>query len=49
MKETGIKESVMITLDEEHEIRQDEFQINIVPAWKYFLSNMGTGVVGQDK
>jgi len=36
MKETGIKKSLLVTLDEEEEIQIDDFQINVIPAWKYF-------------
>jgi hypothetical protein len=38
MKETGIKESLMITLDEDEEIQRESFKITIIPAWKYFLT-----------
>lgn len=36
MKETGIKESLLVTLDEEEEVRVDDFHIDVIPAWKYF-------------
>lgn len=36
MKETGIKKSLLVTIDEEEEIQVNGFQINVIPAWKYF-------------
>ncbi|MCU0284895.1 MAG: hypothetical protein MUF15_00725 [Acidobacteria bacterium] len=36
MKETGIKESLLITYDDEEEQTIDELQSKIIPAWKYF-------------
>lgn len=36
MKETGIKEALLITYDDEEELETDGFQINVIPAWKYF-------------
>jgi len=36
MKETGIKESLLVTLDEEGELKKEDFHIHILPAWKYF-------------
>jgi len=36
MIETGIKESFVITLDEEQEIEKEDIHIHIIPAWKYF-------------
>ncbi|MCU0287058.1 MAG: ATP-binding protein [Acidobacteria bacterium] len=36
MKETGIKESLLITYDDEEEHTMDELQIKVIPAWKYF-------------
>ncbi len=38
MKETGIKESLVVTLDEEDEIKKEGFTIHILPAWKYFTA-----------
>jgi len=38
MKETGIKESLVVTLDEEGEIDKEGFRIHILPAWKYFTA-----------
>ncbi|UCH96040.1 MAG: ATP-binding protein [Candidatus Aminicenantes bacterium] len=36
MKEIGIKKSILVTLDEEEEIQINDFQIEVIPAWKYF-------------
>lgn len=38
MKEFKIKKGVILTLNEEKEIKEKEFVINVVPAWKYLLS-----------
>ncbi|HLP47051.1 MAG TPA: ATP-binding protein, partial [Candidatus Kapabacteria bacterium] len=36
MKETGINEALLITYDDEEVLEIDGFQINVIPAWKYF-------------
>ena len=38
MKETGIKESLVVTLEEEDEIDKEGFRIHVLPAWKYFTT-----------
>lgn len=35
MKETGVNESLLVTLDEEEEIREGRFHIRVLPAWKH--------------
>lgn len=37
MKETGIKESLLITYDDEEVLDSDGFQIKVIPAWKYLI------------
>lgn len=38
MKKFKIKKGVILTLNEEKEIKEKGFVINVVPAWKYLLS-----------
>ena len=38
MKETGIKKSLVVTLEEEEEVEKNGFHIHILPAWKYFTA-----------
>jgi len=38
MKEFKIKKAIILTLNEEKEIKENGFVINVVPAWKYLLS-----------
>jgi len=38
MKDFKIKNGVILTLNEEKEIKEKGFVINVVPAWKYLLS-----------
>ncbi len=39
MKEIGIKESLLITYDDDEKIETDGLEITIIPAWKYFTLN----------
>jgi hypothetical protein len=43
MQEMGVKEALLITYDEEEMIDANGLQINILPAWKYFIFN-GAGL-----
>jgi predicted AAA+ superfamily ATPase len=36
MRETSIKNSILITLDEENLIQEEDLEIKIMPAWKFF-------------
>ena len=38
MKEFKVKESILVTLDEEDTLSFPEGKVNIIPAWKYLLS-----------
>lgn len=38
MAETGLRDSFLVTLEEEGDIALDSDTVHIVPAWKWFLA-----------
>ena len=39
MAETGLRESVLVTLAEEEDVLLDSGTVHLVPAWRWFLGN----------
>lgn len=48
MEETGLKESVIVTIEEEGEYKVSSGRISVVPAHKYLLSHNRGNVAAQE-